>query len=578
MSLWRPLTYTNFWKRWLPEWLHAPVAWLLRLGLVVLLLLAALVITYGALSKRYDLNELSRLQLATALCDRDGQPLIGTPGHSSTQVHRKDIPDLFVLALMAREDVRFMSHRGIDLRGLMRATWRNLKDFDFTQGGSTLTMQLARNCYSIEGSTRRGKVAQLHRKLVEMGIAVRIERRYNKDEILTCYLNRIYFGSGCYGLSEAANQYFGKAPADLSPGQCALLAGIIRGPHLYSPRRNPDGALEQRRQTLERMGALGWISAEALQQAGSEPLLLAQECAGSRQASHLIDAVQQELDALLDEGSASGGGLRVITTIDSAWQQRLESQLEAALASLEEEKGWQEARYATHANGSAPRYLQYSAVTAETASGAVLALIGGRNPLHSRYDRTRAKRDLGSAFEPFVAAAASENGKLVIAGKPLQTGRQAGVGEVQRIARLCGLEGPFADDEDLYRGTVAASPREIAQGLATLAHDGKQPKLHLIAEIRNRAGDLIYQAQAKPLEVIGRDAAVDGLSVLKRKGSIRTFTGATASESDAWALRVGPSGSTVIWLGFDQPRKIASEARLKSLLDELVERLGKNKS
>lgn len=554
--------------------MHTPVTVGLISGGVLLAGWLVVVITYSSLAKRYPLEQVAELRMATVICDRKGQPL--DLGGKSLTAHasRDQIPEFFVQALYAREDARFPSHHGIDHRGLLRATLRNLRDFDFTQGGSTLTMQLARNSFEIREPGQRGKLREIHRKLLEMALARRIEKRYSKDEILTYYVNRIYFGSGCHGLPEAAHAYFGKSTAELDKAECALLVGIIRGPHLFSPLRNPEGAVEQRNQTLERMRAIGLLQGGELASLKAEPLQLAGDKDRLQHATLLRRAVLAELENCLDEESASATSLRVITTIDRNWQLRLESELEKAVASLENEKGWPHPSHADHPPGQAPTYLQYAAVTAETRTGGVLALIGGRNFRHSRYDRSRSKRDLGSAFEPFVAAAASGKRKLVIGGKPVKTGRQVGVDEVQRVALACGISGPFTDGEDLYRGAVAASPREMAVGLATIAHQGKRPQLHLIREIRTRAGAVLYRAEPGFDQAISRDAAHDAMSVIPRRSGTRAFTGATASERDAWVLRLGPSGSTAIWLGFDQPTKIASERRLTALLNEFVKRLG----
>jgi penicillin-binding protein 1A len=205
-----------------------------------------------------------------------------------------------------------------------------------------------------------------------------------------------------------------------------------------------------------------------------------------------------------------------------------------------------------------------------------LALIGGRNFSHSRFDRTRSSRDLGSAFEPFIAAAAAERGKLVLPGKPLQTGRQIGPAEVERLAKRCGIAGPFLKTEDLFRGSVAATPMEMSVGLATLGNQGKRAKPFLIREIRDSTGEVIYSAKPELSPALSSHAAIDACSVLKRSGGTRCFTGATGSERDAWTLRLGPTGATAIWLGFDKPAAIAREARLKSLLDEFVQGLGNN--
>ena len=444
MSIWRPLPSASFWKRWLPEWMHGPVANAFKAALALLLVLSAVAITYAVLSSHYDLKEVAEMRASTLFCDRDGEPLDASMTGSVIHASRSEMPKFLIQALLAREDARFYSHHGVDHRGLIRATWRNLRDFDFTQGASTLTMQLARNCFELRDPEHHGKLRELHRKLLEMAIAMRIESRFSKEEILTYYLNRIYFGAGCYGIARAAETYFGKSTPELSESECALLVGIIRGPHLYSPLRNLEGALEQRSQTLQRMQEMGFIDDQKRQQLDAEPVKLADQDQLNSQTSYLVMAVKRELEQVVDEETLGSGGLKVITTIDSAWQGRLERELQHAVEALEKEKGWKHPTHDNHQPGNPTRYLQYAAFTTETETGGVLALIGGRDFSHSRYDRSHAQRDLGSAFEPFVAAAAAENQKLVIPGKPLQTGRLAGVSEVQRVAKLCGLSGPFA--------------------------------------------------------------------------------------------------------------------------------------
>ncbi|RYD23976.1 MAG: penicillin-binding protein, partial [Verrucomicrobiaceae bacterium] len=484
-------------------------------------------------------------------------------------VTREEIPDFLVKSLRAREDARFFEHSGIDVRGLLRATVRNVKDRNFTQGASTLSMQLARNSFKM-------KQKSIHRKLLEIALTLRLEARYSKDEILTHYLNRIYFGAGADGIEQAARTYFGKPTSQLSDGECALIVGIIRGPHIFSPFRDLDAALSQRNQTLNRLVAMGLIDKKRRDAIAAEPVKLVSEDHRETQTSYALQAVRRELDRVLDSDEIQLGGLHVHTTLDAAWQKRLEEELTRAVEDLEHEKNWPHPPEAKHTPGTEPAYIQYAAVTTETRSGGVLALIGGRNYTHSRFDRTRSSRDLGSAFEPFVAAAAAERGKLVLPGKPVQTGRQIGPAEVERLAKRCGIAGPFLKTEDLFRGSVAATPLEMSVGLATLGNQGKRPKPFLIREIRDSADEVLYKAKPDLTQALTPAAALDATSVLRRSGGTRCFTGATGSERDAWTLRLGPSGATAIWLGFDKPTAIAREPRLKSLLDEFVERLGNN--
>ncbi len=568
MSTWRAIPPPRFWQRWLPERLHGPVRGLFQLALAGMVIIAGVAFFYFLLAMRYDLTEVSRLPADPVYLDRRGKELPSPAGGGRKPVKRSEVPEFLVQALQAREDARFYSHCGVDLRGLGRAMLRNLKDREFTQGASTLSMQLARNTFDIRAKS-------LHRKFLEIALTLRIEANFSKDEILTHYLNRIYFGAGAHGIEQAAQTYFGKTTRDLKDGECALIVGIIRGPHLFSPLRHLEAALEQRNQTLARMRAMGFINEARQATLSNQSLKLTSDAQRENQPSYALQAIRRELNLILDERDIRLGGLRVNTTLDAAWQDRLDTELTRAVAALEQEKSWLHPTHAAYQTGSEPRYVQYAAVTTETRSGAILALIGGRDYQHSRFDRTRSSRDLGSAFEPFVAAAAAERGKLVLPGKPVQTGRQIGAAEVERIAKRCGLAGPFLlNTEDLFRGSVAATPMEMSVGLATLGNQGKRPQPYFIRDIRDADGKTLYTASPNLSSALSPNAALDASSVLRRQAGTRCFTGATGSERDAWTLRLGPGGSTAIWIGFDEPTVIAREARLKSLLDEFVERLG----
>lgn len=568
MSTWRPIPRPPFWKRWLPAWLHGPasiIGWASLIGGICLL---GVGFFYFLLAMRYDLEEVARLPAGSTFLDRKGLELPSPSGSGQRLARREDIPDFLVKALQAREDARFFDHAGVDIRGLARATARNLKDRDFTQGASTLSMQLSRNTFDMRAKS-------LHRKFLEIALTLRLESHYKKDEILTHYLNRIYFGSGAHGIEQASRTYFDKSVRELDEAECALLVGIIRGPHIFSPLRNPEAAIEQRAQTLKRMLVMGLITAERRDGLAGAPLQLADEDQRGSQRSYAMEAARREFERILDDLDIRLGGLQVRTTLDAAWQERLENELARAVVALEGETSWKHPAHSGHLPGEDPDYLQYAAVTLETRTGATLALIGGRDYGHSRFDRTHSRRDLGSAFEPFVAAAASERGKLVLPGRPIQTGRQIGAAEVERIAKRCGIGGPFhGEPDDIFRGSVSASPLQMSIGLATLGNKGKRPKPFLIQEIRDAEGNVLYTAKPYLSPALSPHAADEAASVLHRQAGTRCFTGATGSERDAWTLRLGPSGSTAIWIGFDKPTAIAAKPRLKSLLDEFVTRLG----
>lgn len=567
MSTWRPISRPSWWQRLLPEWLHTPVRWAFYLAIVGLVGFFGFVFFYFTLAMKFDLAKVASLPAGTIFYDRKGVEIQAPSGTGQKLAKRGDLPDFLVKALQAREDARFFDHIGVDFRGLARATVRNLKDGDFTQGASTLSMQLARNTYEIRAKS-------LHRKFLEIALTLRVESRYSKDEILTHYLNRIYFGSGSHGIEQAARTYFGRPVRELNEGECAMVVGIIRGPHIFSPFRNLDAAIEQRDQTLSRMMAMGFIDDAKRKRIMATPVRLVTDEQRETQRSYALEAIRRELDRILEDNDIRLDGLHIHTTLDIAWQQRIETELARAVADLEQEKSWPHSKPSEHQPGTEPAYIQYAAITSETKTGGILALIGGRDFTHSRFDRTRSRRDLGSAFEPFVAAAAAERGRLVLPGKPVQTGRQIGPAEVERLAKRCGLSGPFLDTEDLFRGSVAATPLEMSIGLATLGNQGKRPKPFIIREIRDSEKKIIYKAKPDLTAALSPQAATEATTVLSNRAGTRCFTGATGSERDAWTLRLGPSGSTAIWIGFDKPAPIAREARLKALLDEFVRRLG----
>ena len=568
MSTWRPIPRLPWWKRWLPEWLHGPAVFAFYTGIFGLVCFFGVVFFYFMLAMRFDLDEVGKLPAGVVFLDRKGVELPLTSGSGRKLAAREDLPDFLVKALQAREDARFFEHSGVDFRGLARATLRNLKDREFTQGASTLTMQLARNTYDIRAKS-------LHRKFLEIALTLRVESRYSKDEILAAYLNRIYFGAGAEGIEQASRTYFGKATKDLNENECAMIVGIIRGPHLFSPLRNLDGAIEQRNQTLDRMKAMGFIDNAGKERIRDIPIRLVTPEERESRPSYALRAIESEFDRIMGLGDIPPGKLHVHTTLDAAWQSRLEEELTRSMESLENKKSWKHPTRGQHVAGQEPAYLQFAAVTTETKTGGVLALIGGRDFHHSRYNRaTNVRRDLGSAFEPFVAAAAAERGQVVLPGRPVQTGRQIGPGEVERLAKRCGLAGPFVKNEDLFRGAVAASPMEMSIGLATLGNQGMRPKPYFIREIRNAAGEVVYAAKPKLTPALSANAARRATGVLREHAGTRCFTGATGSEREAWTLRLGPTGSTAIWIGFDAAKTIADRPRLKALLDEFVVRLG----
>jgi penicillin-binding protein 1A len=320
---------------------------------------------------------------------------------------------------------------------------------------------------------------------------------------------------------------------------------------------------------------MGLIDAVAVERIKAMPIKLipAEQRGGER--SYALEAIQKELQGILDDVDIRDGGLTVRSTLDAGWQLRLETDLSESLRKIEQSKGWEYPTHANHQAGTEPQYLQCAAVTLETKTGGILALVGGRDYLDSRYDRSNgARRDLGSAFSPWVAAAAAERGRLVLPGKPVQTGRQIGPKETIRIAKRCGISGPFVETEDLFRGSAAATPMELATGLATLGNGGLRPKPYLIQSITAPDGKVLYTATPVTTPAIGKQAAKEAAALLEKESGTRVHGGATGSGRDDWLARLGPKGSTAIWVGFDDPQRISSAKQLDSVLDDLAQRLG----
>ena len=532
-----------------PSWIPGPIRWAVKWGMVASLLLLLVALYYSYLASKFDMSEVAKMPERSVIYDRHGHEFAFIHGERRRSISRDEIPEVMVQALRAREDLRFPDHSGIDAKGLARATLRNIKDWSFTQGASTLTMQLARNSYDMRAKS-------LHRKFLEMALTLRIENRYSKDEILTHYLNRIYFGAGCHGVEEASQTYFGRSTKDLNVGECAMLVGIIRGPHVFSPFRNLERATDQRDEVLGRMVQVGFLSEEAEKSAKLEPIRLVPKKERSKGSSYVRENIRYYLQILLEKHDIRDGGLRIYTSLDAEMQERCDQLLGQPIPGLEKEEVGQ---------------LQGSIVKLDAKTGGVLALCGGRSFQVSSFNRAyRAKRDLGPAYMPFLSAIARERGKVPIPKKPVQTGRQLGVQETIRLSKRLDLNGPFQETEDLYRGAIAASPMEVAVATSILANEGKRPKPHYILKITDVQGRVLYTHQPQQSQAIQPDAAKDTFAELSSLKGKKQWVASTGSRRDAWGINVDGSTVTVLWLGYDQPKKIGDSKVIKKALEGML--------
>ena len=496
----------------------------------------------------------------SVILDRYGKEYSYIHGERRQTIKREDIPDMMVKALYAREDFRFPEHSGIDIKGLARATLRNIKDRSFTQGASTLTMQLARNTYEMRAKS-------LHRKFLEIALTLRIEQNYSKDEILTHYLNRIYFGAGCHGVGEASETYFGRPVKDLNLGECAMLVGIIRGPHVFCPFRNWEAAKEQRDEVLDRMVQCHFISKEEAEQAKLIPIRLVPEKDRGKGSSYARENIRYFLQLILEKHDIRNGGLKIYTTLDADLQRRCDAVIGSPIPNLEPETQ----------SEFGPECLQAAVVKMDVRTGGILCISGGRSFKESPFNRAyRAKRDLGPAFAPFLSALAKERGKVAIPDKPVQTGRQLGVKETIRLCKRLGFSGPYQKTEDLYRGAIGVTPMELAVATAILANEGKKSEPHFILKITDQKGKVLYSYQETHKQAISRSAAKDAfVDFPKEKGAkgVKKLVRTTGSRRDAWGIRVRGDLVTVFWMGYDTPKRLGDSKVILKSTEEMLNRL-----
>ncbi len=310
-------------------------------------------------------------------------------------------------AVIAMEDTRFFRHWGISPKGIARALLRDILHTRRAQGGSTITQQLSRGIFLKPEKT-------VSRKIREMFLALQIERNFSKTEILQLYLNHIYFGNGVYGVQSAAKLYFGKDVSEMSLAECALLAGLIPSPERFSPFNNPDKAKLRRYLVLQRMLTEHYITAKEMEEASKAPVPFAKSTFVSGHAPYFVEHVRQQLEPKYGVAQLWKGGMKIYTTLDLAMQVPAEEVMEKYLLKYDSDSVRNRGLQPPPAPGQPPAVssapLQGAFVIVDVKTGAIKAMIGGRNYLTSKFNRaTQAARQAGSTFKPFVWMAALQN-------------------------------------------------------------------------------------------------------------------------------------------------------------------------
>jgi len=529
------------------------------------------------------------------------------------------IPDRLVEAILAVEDRRFFSHVGIDPVAVGRAVWRNLTKGGVVQGGSTITQQLAKNLFYSPART-------FIRKVKEALAAIVLESKYRKPEILESYLNEIYLGQAgfvsIYGVGEAAHRYFGKSLDELTTGEIAMIAGLIKGPNTFAPTKHRELAQQRRDVVLRVLRDQGKVTEEEWKNAVNEPVRVVPPDDALAEAPYFVDTVLRQVEEAV--GTPLPEGLRIDSTLDSLLQQSATEGLEQGLARLER-------AYPALKGSELP--LQGAVVALDPSTGAIVALVGGRDYRVSQFNRAvQAHRQAGSLFKPFVYLAAFEASRSgmqpsmtpasLLADEPVtfesengswspqnydkqfrgnvtlrnaleqslnvpavRVAKAVGTQPILDVIRQLGVTAVMTNDLSLALGSPAVSLLDMVTAYGTMANGGIFVRPTSLRTASDREGMTLWAATPERRQAVSPQAAylvtslLEGVvrrgtaakaKVLGLTGAIAGKTGTTDGYRDAWF--VGYTSDLVIgvWVGFDDERAIrltGSQAALPIWMD-----------
>ncbi|MBR2215600.1 MAG: penicillin-binding protein 1A [Selenomonadaceae bacterium] len=562
------------------------------LGFVLVALVMVLGIGCGfltaSMNTKPDIAEDIRPPASSQIYDINGNEIANIhAAENRMPVKISQIPKNLQEAFVAVEDNRFYEHMGVDPRGILRAAWANISGRTISEGGSTITQQLAKNAYLTQDQTYK-------RKIQEIFLALQLERQYTKQEILELYLNQIYFGQGAYGVEAAARTYFNKDVENLTLNECALLAGIPKSPNYYSPFNNLQAAQERKAVVLDQMVKYGYLSGSEAAKTKHEEVKLASpnKESGPQPAAYFIDYVTQLLVDKYGADAVYKDGLKIYTTIDMDMQKAAE----AAMQNLPD----------YFVNDSGIQEPQGALVAIDPHTGYIKAMVGGRGT--DQFNRaTMAERQPGSAFKPFVFAAALENNftpNTIIDDSKITVGdwspqnydrtfrgkvtlRQVAISSLNvptvKVAQKIGMDKPLyyaqemgittfvlegpRNDRNLASSlgglTKGVTPLEITSAYGTFANKGVHVNHVAIIKVMDRNGKIMEQNEIKQRSVISEASAIELTSmledVIKRGTGTRASigrpaagkTGTTSDYHDAWFVGYTPDLVAGVWVGND---------------------------
>ncbi len=604
----------GFWKRLLSRRIPRRAVQAFFFGLVVVLSLGAGAgwVALRALSR--DLPSPARLQTIrppskTIIFAANGDTLHEFYTQNRVIVPLEQIPEGLIRAVIDTEDRRFYQHYGVDLGGILRAVFVNVREGRTAQGASTLTQQLARSLFLTPDKSWA-------RKIRELLLALQIERTYTKDEILEMYLNTIYFGhGGAYGVESGARTFFGRGVAELKPEEYTMLAGILANPGYYSPIKHLDRAYQRRAVVLRSMVHEGDLTAAEADSIGHIEVRITPETQRERIAPYFMETVRQYLEKNYGVEQLYEEGLRVYTTLDPRLQRIAEANLEAHLLKRETEGGYAMTRarydslYAEVQEKPKTTYLQGALLAMDARTGAILAMVGGRDFDASRWNRaTQAMRQPGSIFKPFLYTAAIEKGwtpadVLLDAPVEVDTGSdelwrpvnfdetfrgpvtvrfalansinipavrlilKVGTEPALETAHRMGITSEIPDVYSIALGAGEANLLELVTAYSTFADRGIRTRPVFIERITNNRGEILEESQPYQEEVLDERInyiMVDMMRTALKEGTGRSATaygwhrdsagktGTTDRNTDAWFIGYTPDLVCGVWVGFDE--------------------------
>ncbi|MFK7851331.1 MAG: transglycosylase domain-containing protein [Akkermansiaceae bacterium] len=511
----------------------------------------------------YDLEKINELEIPSIILDRNGKEIGRIFVQNRSVMSIDDVPELFVDSLRAGEDSRFLTHDGLDYIGIIRALKLNYEAGTTTQGASTITQQLARNAYPLKQDAMSRGETSMQRKMVEAFLARRIEKRYSKDQILEFYLNRIYFGSGFYGLRSASLGYFGKEPKDLNLVECATIVGLIKNPTNNSPLNNEEASKKARDMVLKRMRDEGMISRSELADALSKSTKLNPKPI-RRGTSHLYERIADVVGQRLGENALSTGGYTIHTTILAEAQKAAEEALARSLREAEKNPGYTRQKYEEYDRddeSAEALYLQGSVFMVDHSTGEVLVHVGGRDYSEVQFDFIESgKRPMGTAFFPFLYAvglAGNHTPASIIEDEPMDN-RSVMIGGREGILGEWGME----VKSPVYDGKVRLREAFEWSKIAATVRLGSEIGLQRILEAGIAFGFPLEQSKALPRISVGWESA----SLKDAVAAIATFArgGRKGQTNYAYISRVENADGDVIY------RDSRSIVQTRRLLAETV--------